>query len=172
MFMFIFRPFIELLVDIRALLVELVELAKEQVRLLRKIERDIHFSHPVHRTKGIVFITSEGVIMADIVLSVGQSTTVTIAPVEADGTTITPGAVVSAQTYSLSDPAVTTVQNPDGTLTITAVSATTTDLTNNSTATVTDQDGTVGNFSKSFTMQVTAPTGRTAGIIFQFSKPA
>lgn len=106
-----------------------------------------------------------------VVLTVGQSTVATIVPLEADGTTITPGAVVSAQAFTITDPGLSLVQNADGTATITGVAPTTGAVTGTASATVTDSDGTSGPFTQSFQVTVNAPTQHTASIGVQFSAP-
>lgn len=104
--------------------------------------------------------------------AVAQTVILTIVPIEADGVTVTPGAVVSAQTYTVSDPTIATqVLNADGTASYTGVAAGT--ATISVTATVTDSDGTVGNFTGTTTLTVTgAATGRTAGLQLNFGTPA
>jgi hypothetical protein len=59
----------------------------------------------------------------NLVLTVGQSSTATIVPLEADGA-VTPGAAVTAQTFSITDAGVSVVVNADGTATITGVGPT------------------------------------------------
>jgi hypothetical protein len=102
---------------------------------------------------------------------VGQSVTATVVPLEADGSTTTPGAVVSAQTWTLAATGVVTLtSNADGSASFVAVAAGT--ATVDVSATVTDSDGTVGNFTTTGTITVTAPTGRTASIAISFGTPA
>jgi len=105
---------------------------------------------------------------------VGQSLAATAVPLEADGVTPTPGAVVSSPTWSVSDPTVATfTQNADGTATLTAIASGTVSV--GVAATVTDSDGTAGTFSGSNTLVVSAPppppTGRTASIGVSFGTP-
>jgi hypothetical protein len=109
--------------------------------------------------------------MADLTLKVGQSSIATVSPVEADGTTITPGASLSNVVWTISDPSITTAVNPDNSLSIAAVSPTATDVTGTVAATATDSDGTTGAFTATFTVSVSAPTGRTAGLKVSFSPP-
>lgn len=113
--------------------------------------------------------------MADLILKVGQSSIGTVVPLEADGVTVTAGAAVSNIVWTLSDPAVTVVTNPDNSVKITGDAATTADLTGTVSATVTDSDGTTQNFSASFTVSVgavTPPTNRTASLGVRFSVPS
>lgn len=101
-------------------------------------------------------------------VAVGATLTGTIVPLEADGTTITPGAVVSSPSYSVSDTAIATVTtNPDGTATFTGVAPGT--VTVSVTALVTDADGVAQNFSTTNTLAVTGASGRTASIQLNFS---
>ena len=106
-----------------------------------------------------------------VVLTVGQSTTATIVPLEADGTTVTPGAVVSAQTFTLTDAGISLVQNADGTATITGVGPTTGAVTGSASATVTDTDGTVTSFTQAFDVTVNAAAVHTASIGITFTTP-
>lgn len=112
--------------------------------------------------------------MNSVTLIVGQSTKGTIVPLEADGVTVTPGAVVSAQTFTISDPSLTAVPNSDGTVTISGVAASTAAVTGTATATVTDADGAVSPFTQSFTVTVNSapPVGLTTAIGVSFSTPA
>lgn len=108
-----------------------------------------------------------------VILNVGQSTTATIVPLEADGVTITPGAVVSSATISVTDPSVTVVDNADGSVTITGIAAGT--ASGAASAEVTDEDGTVTELTATFSVTVNAvtppppPTGRTTSIGVSFS---
>lgn len=106
----------------------------------------------------------------EVTLKVGQSTTVTIVPLEADGVTITPGAVVSAQTFTGGDANISLVTNADGTATVTALGATT-GITVTGSCTVTQSTGASAPFTNTFTVIVTAPPPGTTSIGFQFSAP-
>lgn len=114
--------------------------------------------------------------MNAVKLTVGQKTTGTIVPLEADGVTPTPGAVVSAQSYTISDPSLEAVTNADGTLTITGIAASTGAVSGTADAIVTDADGAVKQFSQTFTVTVDAvvvpPVGLTTSIGVEFSTPA
>jgi len=152
---------------------ELEEILRVEGRILHEERRIEHELHP-HRTTNIqIRFTGENTMPNTVTLQVGQTTTASIKPLEADDLTVTPGAVVSNQKISISDPAVTVVENPDGTATITAVAAGT--VTGTASATVTDQDGTVGQFTQGVTITVQAavqPTGRTTQIAVDFSTPS
>lgn len=115
--------------------------------------------------------------MNSVTLVAGQSTTGTIVPLEADGVTQTPGAVVSAQSFSIPpDPSFGATDNGDGTLTITGNAASVAPVVGTASAIVTDADGAVATFTTSFTINVTSatppPTGLTASIGVQFTLPA
>lgn len=151
--------------------------AKVLGRILEAEERIEHalerIEHP-HRTSSIAIQFGDSTMSLNTVtLNVGQSTIATIVPLEADGTTQTPGAVVSSPIISATDPAVTVTDNADGTVTIAGVAAST--VSGTASATVTDADGTVNTFSANFTVIVNAvapPTERTAAIAVSFSTPA
>lgn len=103
--------------------------------------------------------------------AIGQSTIATTVPLEADGLTVTPGAVVSAQVYTISDPTIASqTANADGTATYKALAAGTAIVT--VAATVTDPDGAVSSFTATNTITVTAATGRSTGLQINFSTPA
>ena len=112
--------------------------------------------------------------MADLVLQVGQSSTGTVVPFLADGVTSTPGATVANQVWTISDPALTIVNNPDGTVGVTGIAATATPAQGTVSAQITDEDGTVGQFTATFTITVggvTPPVNRTASIGVSWSSP-
>ena len=114
--------------------------------------------------------------MNTLALLIGQSSIGTVTPLEADGLTVTPGAVVSNQSWSISDPSLTLATNSDGTATVTGVADSAAPVTGSVSATVTDADGTVSSFSATFTVTVTGttppPQARTASIGVAFSQPA
>lgn len=153
--------------------VEHVEKAVERIE--EEFEHLFHHHHP-RRTTSIAIISFGDTTMNDITLLVGQSTIGTIVPLEADGVTQTPGAVASAQAFSIPpDPSFGAVDNGDGTLTITGNAPSAATVTGTATATVTDADGTVNSFTQPFTITVngvTPPTERTASIGVSFSTPA
>jgi hypothetical protein len=147
------------------------DLLRVQVHILRRIEECLCKPKTPH-TASIVVVFSGDNHMAAITgsVAVGATLTGTIVPLEADGVTVTPGAVVSGQSWSVdSNQFVSFVQNPDGTATFTGVAAGTATVT--ASATVVDQDGTTSNFSATNTITVTGgtATGRTAGIQINFS---
>jgi hypothetical protein len=160
------------------LLEEILRTQREELDILLRLEQSL-FPPTAGIRVCFTHFTSPGAhpIMASVSLVVGQSTLATIVPFEADGITQTPGAVVSAQSFSIPGDQVTIVQNDDGSATITAVAATTDDIQGSANATVTDADGTVGQFSANFTITVTGtnpppPSDRTASIGVTFSTPA
>lgn len=97
---------------------------------------------------------------------VGQSLVATAVPQEADGTTTTPGAVVSGQSWSVSDATVASVTtNTDGTATLKALSAGTVSV--GVTAWVTDPGGTATTFTGGGTLIVSAaPVTASLGVSF------
>jgi len=103
--------------------------------------------------------------------TVGQSVTATAVPLEADGITVTPGAVVSGQVWTIDNAAVATqTANADGTASYLALAAGTATVT--VVATVKDADGTTASFTATNTITVTVPTGRTASLQINFGTPA
>ena len=104
-------------------------------------------------------------------VAVGSTVVASIVPLEADGVTVTPGAVLSAQGYTVDNPSVASfVTNPDGTATFTGVSSGTATVT--ATATVTDLSGIANGFTATNTLVVTGPsTGVSAGIQINFAAP-
>jgi hypothetical protein len=123
---------------------------------------------------GIRFTNSKGVSkMADLSLQVGQSSTGTVVPFLADGVTQTPGATVSAQVWTLSDPAITVTNNPDGTVTVLGVSPTTAPISGSVEADVTDSDALVTHFTATFSVTVGGGVvNRTASIGVNWSSPS
>lgn len=147
---------------------------------LARLEEHRHHHHhhnPAGRTASIAVCFGEKH-MNTLILLVGQSSTGTVVPLEADGVTQTPGAVVSNQSWSITDPSLTATTNADGSVTIEGVVANDSPVSGTVNATVTDEDGTVNSFSATFTVSVgTAtppppPTGRTASIGVNFTTPA
>lgn len=151
---------------------ELDAILRVEGRILHEERRIEHELHP-HRTTNLRVRFTGAKTMNTVTLQVGQTTTATITPLEADDLTVTPGAVVSNQKFSITDPAVSVIDNPDGTAKITGNAAGT--VTGTVSATVTDQDGTVGQFTQGITITVQAAvqsTGRTTQIGVDFSTPA
>jgi hypothetical protein len=155
---------------------EILEVEKEQLRVLENIEKELH-PRPSQFTHSISIRFTGSKTMNTLVLNVGQESTATITPLEADGVTVTPGAVVSQQIYTLSDPSLTIVTNADGSATITGVAASAGAVSGTAQATVTDADGAVATFSEGFTVTVNGvtppppPTGLTTSIGVTFSTP-
>jgi len=144
---------------------ELEEKLERLERLVHKIIRELHLKRTFNL--GIAF----GGTMNTVTENVGQSVIATAVPLEADGTTVTPGAVVSNQVWSVPDSTVVSlVSNSDGTATFTAVAVGTAAVT--VTGTVTDQDGTTASFTGTGTITVSAPTGRTSALSVSFGVPA
>jgi len=112
--------------------------------------------------------------MDSATMLVVQSLAAKAVPLEADGVTPTPGALVSNESWSVSDlTVVTSTLNADGTVTLTAIAPGS--VTVGVSATVTDSDGVVGTFSGTNTVTVTAPpppTGRTASLGISFGTPS
>lgn len=104
-------------------------------------------------------------------VAVGSTVVASIVPLEADGVTVTPGAVVSAQGYAVDNPALASfVVNADGTATFTGLAAGTANVT--ATATVTDASGTANSFTTTNTLvvnAVTPPPATTASIQLNFA---
>jgi hypothetical protein len=149
-------------------------LLEEILRMLREIK--YRLDHPFHpfRTSRIAINFGGSMSEIPVTEAVGQSVIATAVPLEADGLTVTPGAVVSAQAWSISDPTIASqTTNADGTATYAALAAGTATVTVS--ATVTDADGTVGSFTATNTITVTAvtpPTGRTVSLQINFGTPA
>jgi hypothetical protein len=145
----------------RALLEELLQDVREILARLPKPPRTTSIA-----------VESPGAAMNSLVLNVGQSSIATIVPLEADGVTQTPGAVVSAQTFTISDPSLTLTPNADGTATIAGVAASTGTISGTASATITDLDGAVAAFTQIFTVTVNAVVvGLTTQIGVSFSTP-
>jgi hypothetical protein len=153
-----------------------VGLLGEAVILLKRIERII-----APRTKSIAvrFSSPQGdpATMPNnvLTLNVGQTSTASIQPLLADGTTPS-GGTVSNVSYTFSDPSATVALNPDGlTALVTGVAASTAGAVSGSAAcTVTDTDGVVSTWTQAFTILVNAvvpPAQLTQSIAVQFTTP-
>ena len=109
-----------------------------------------------------------------LVFNVGQTSTASILPLLADGTTHS-GGTVSDVVYTFSDPSATVVLNPDGTATCTGVAASTGPVSGTAACTVTDTDGVVSKFTQTFTITTNAvappPAQLTQSIAVDFSAP-
>lgn len=106
-----------------------------------------------------------------VTLKVGQSTTAKMVPLEADGVTVVPGATLSAEVWTITDPGISLFTNADGTATITGVGATTGAVTGEASCTGTAADGTSGPFKEPFTVTVEAPVPQIASIGITFTAP-
>lgn len=170
----------------RRLLRALLVIQAESLKVLREINHKLRFGP---QTKSIAArfsspsdsgnpndlnIPGEST-MNDLVLIVGQSSTGTAVPLQADGVTPTPGAVVSAQVWTLSDPSLTATTNPDGSVTVAGVAESAAPVSGTLAATVTDPDGTVSELTTSFTVTVGAvppPPVRTVSLGVSWTPPA
>lgn len=115
--------------------------------------------------------------MTPATIQVGQVIPATVVPLEADGVTPTPGAVVSEESWSVSDPTIASlVSNADGSASLTGVAAG--EVTVSVSATVTDTNGAVSQLSATNTLTVEAapppppPTPLTASIEIAFGPAA
>lgn len=153
------------------------EILNDDERILRELEEIELELHPKHLTHSIVVRFTGDSPMANnvLVLNAGQTSQASIVPLLADGVTPS-GGVVSAVSYTFSDPSATVVLNPDGvTATVTGVAASTGAVSGSASATVTDVNGAVAPFTQSFTIQVNAvvpPVGITESIAVEFSTPS
>lgn len=110
-----------------------------------------------------------------LVFNVGQTSTASILPLLADGTTHS-GGTVSEVVYTFSDPSATVVLNPDGlTALCTGVAPSNGPVKGSATCTVTDTDGMVSKFTQEFTITTNAvappPAQLTQSIAVLFSTP-
>ena len=109
-----------------------------------------------------------------LTLNVGQTSQASIQPLLADGVTPS-GGVLSAVSYTFSDPSATVVLNSDGlTATVTGVAASTGAITGTASCTVTDSDGVVSTWTQAFTittLAVVPPAPLTQSVAVQFSTP-
>jgi hypothetical protein len=139
------------------------------------ILRNIEYKLAPHTARIAIQFTGEST-MNTLVLNVGQSSIASIVALEADGVTVTPGAVVSAQVFTVSDPSITVTDNSDGTATILGVTPSSGAVSGSASATVTDADGAVVNLTQPFTVTVngpvTPPTGLTTQIGIAFTPAA
>ena len=140
---------------------------------VEEIERDLH---PKRITKSIAVRFKGDFIMANnaLTLNVGQTSQASIVPFLADGVTNS-GGVVSAVTYTFSDPSATVVANADGlTATVTGVAASTSSVSGSAACTVTDTDGVVSTWTQAFTITVNAvvpPAQLTQSVAVSFTTP-
>lgn len=146
----------------------IIHIFEEMLHELRLIEHHLR-SHP-HQSKSIEIKFGGTMPAIPISEAIGQSTTATAVPMEADGTTPTPGATLSGVTWTVDNPAIVTQTiNADNTASYKAVAVGTATVTVS--ATVKDSDGTTASFTATNTITVTQPTGRTAGLQINFSTP-
>ena len=143
---------------------------------LLRIEREIHPPQPPTLTAAIAVEFSGETPMSNnaLVLNVGQTSQASIQPLLADGVTPS-GGVVSAVSYTFSDPSATVVLNADGlTATVTGVAASAAPVSGSAACTVTDTDGVVSTWVQAFTVQtngVVPPAQLTQQVAVQFSTP-
>src|SRR5271157_582779 len=157
---------------------EILESTRENAVLLREIlyrlkHRPLTAAIAVHFT-GESFMANN-----TLVFNVGQTSQASIQPLLADGVTPS-GGVLSAVSYTFSDPSATVVLNTDGlTATVTGVAASTGPVAGTATCTVTDTDGVVSTWTQPFTITTLAvvpppppPAQLTQSVAVEFSKPA
>ena len=164
-------------------IIEIFEYDPEQVRLLklvilelRQIQRELK---PKTLTTAIAVKFTGDISMANnaLVLNVGQASQASIAPLLADGVTAS-GGVVSAVTYTFSDPSATMVINADGlTATVTGVAASTGPISGSAACTVLDTDGVTSTWTQAFTITTGGgapppPSQLTQSVAVQFTTPA
>lgn len=150
-------------------------LLQQQTALLTQIAADLA---PVLETLtasiAISFTGDSAMANNALVFNVGQTSTASIQPLLADGVTPS-GGVLSAVSYTFSDPSATVVLNADGlTATCTGVAASTGAVSGSASATVTDTDGVVSTWTQAFTIQTNAvvpPAQLTQSVAVQFSTP-
>lgn len=151
----------------------------EEIYLLERILRELrairHQLAPRRITQSVAVLFSGDSIMANnaLVFSVGQTSQASIVPLLADGVTPS-GGVLSAVSYTFSDPSATVVLNPDGlTATVTGVAASTGPVSGSASCAVTDTDGVVSDWQQAFTIQTNAvappPAQLTQSVAVQFS---
>ena len=151
-------------------------LAAKSLKLLEQIAADLA-SAPTLTASIAVQFKGDNTIMADNVLSlaVGQTSTASIMPYLADGVTNS-GGVVSATTYTFSDPSAT-MDPASGLVTGVADSAGVA-VSGSAACTVTDTDGVVSTWTQAFTITTGGgsppppPAQLTQSIGVQFSAPA
>ena len=152
---------------------EVHELQKRVEHLEREVRR---LEHPKRTTQSIAIRFTGDSIMANnvLALNVGQTSQASIVPLLADGVTPS-GGVLSAVSYTFSDPSATVVLNSDGlTATVTGVAASAGPISGSASATVTDTDGVISVWNQAFTIQtgaVVPPAQLTQSVAVQFSAP-
>ena len=112
-----------------------------------------------------------------LVLNVGQTSTASITPLDANGSNPSPNGVVSGVAFNFNDPSATVVLNADNlTATVTAIAASTGGaVLGTATCTVTDTDTAVSQWTQQFTILVNGvvpPAQTTQSIAVSFTDPA
>jgi hypothetical protein len=147
----------------------------ESNKLLRSIEHYLFeiwkILRPKHNpnTTGAAIAFGGSMTSTPGTLAVGTTITATFVPIEADGITQTPGAVLTTPpVYTIDNPAIATiVDNGNGTAAITGVASGTVNVTATG-GVFTDSDGTVS-APLTATNTATVPTGRTVTAQINFS---
>jgi hypothetical protein len=145
-------------------------LGKKLYRILAILEI-IYNSLELPRTTNAVIIFGANMAATPGTQAVGTKLTATFVPIEADGLTVTPGAVLSTQpTWSSSDTSIATVTaNADGSAVVVGVAAGTATITGTG-GVFTDLDGVAtAPLTASNTDTVTQPTGRTVSAQVNFA---
>ena len=157
---------------------EILESTRENTVLLREILYRLKH-RPLTAAIAVHFTGESPMANNTLVFNVGQTSQASIQPLLADGVTPS-GGVLSAVSYTFSDPSATVVLNTDGlTATVTGVAASTGPVAGTATATVTDTDGVVSTWTQPFTVTTLAvvpppppPAQLTQSVAVEFSKPA
>lgn len=145
-----------------------LDVLEASAQTLSEIAQDLA-SSPTTESAAILF--GESLMANPGTQVVGSTLTATFIPLEQDGTTQTPGAVLSTQpTWASSDSTIATVSaNADGTATVTGVAAGTVTITATG-GVFTDLDGVAtAPLDASNSDTVTQPTGRTVSAAITFS---
>jgi len=146
---------------------EILEIEIQNRKLLRRILKHLG----IHHTASAAIQFGENMAATAGTQAVGTKLTATFVPLEADGTTVTPGAkLTTPPVYTIDNPAIATLaDNKDGTATIVGVSAGTATVSASG-GVFTDLDGTAtAPLSASNTDVVTQPTGRTVSAQINFA---
>jgi len=139
------------------------------------VERLLH-PQPLTRLIAVRFTGAE--MTNSLVFNVGQTSQASITPLLADGVTPS-GGVLSAVSYTFTDPSATVVLNPDGlTATVTGVADSGGPVAGSASCTVTDTDGVVSQWTQAFTITTVAvvpppppPAQLTQSIAVAFTAP-
>lgn len=157
---------------------EILESTRENAVLLREILHRLKH-RPLTAAIAVHFTGESPMANNTLVFNVGQTSQASIQPLLADGVTPS-GGVLSAVSYTFSDPSATVVLNTDGlTATVTGVAASTGPVAGTATCTVTDTDGVVSTWTQPFTVTTLAvvpppppPAQLTQSVAVEFSVPA